>query len=193
MTFFFVFRLAFSTYPCCWKEKWRNLQKSGPRYHVYGKILVRRWSGPEMVKKKENWKISEKIRTICRNFGKILVWRRSPVEKEICKKVQKESPNGTIFGKILIGKRGGFLINHKKILKKVHFFQPLSFFSGRYLVTAKKGINNISHAKKEKIGNNGKNQTTSGFLSKILVRSHLMATSTTTLNEQKGKSMNNTS
>ena len=59
--------------------------------------------------------------------------------KKICKKVQKKSPTGAIFGKIHVRKRGLFLINHKKILKKVHFFQPLWIFSGRYLVTAKKG------------------------------------------------------
>lgn len=43
------------------------------------------------------------------------------------------------------------------------------------------------------MGKMEKNQTTFGFSSKILVWSDPMATLTTTLNEQKGKGMNNTS
>ena len=142
---------------------------------------------------KRFFKKTQKNPNHLQNFWKDTCLETITGRKKICKKVQKKSPTRAIFGKILIGKRGGFLINHKKILKKVHFFQPLSFFSGRYLVTAKKRPTIFPMPGRKKLEIMEKNQTTSGFLSKILVWSNPMATLTTTLSEQKGKSMNNTS
>ena len=63
---------------------------------------------------------------------------------------------GRFLERYLFGDDRDFCWIVKKIEKKFKIFRPLSFFSGRYLVTAKNEINNISHARKEKIGNNGK-------------------------------------
>ena len=112
------------------------------------------------------------------------------VEKIFQKKSKKSEPFGTFLERYLFGDDQDFCWIVKKLKKSSKFFGHFGFFLEDTYTRAEKGINNISHARKEKNGNNGnngKNQTTSGFLSKILVRSHLMATSTTTLNEQKGK------
>ena len=73
-----------------------------------------------------------------------------------CKKGQKNSPNGTIFGKILVRRRPGFLLDRKKIEKSSKFSGHFGFFLEDTYTRAEKGINNISHAGKEKNGKNGK-------------------------------------
>ena len=93
----------------------------------------------------------------------------------------------------LFGEDRDFCWIVKKIEKSSKIFGHFGFFLEDTYTRAEKGINNISHAGKKKNGKNGKNQTTFGFSSKILVWSDPMATLTTTLNEQKGKGMNNTS
>ena len=68
----------------------------------------------------ENGKKSKKVRknqTISKFFWKILGEGKgvSTMATTIfCKKVQKNSPNGTIFGKILVRRRPGFLLDRKK-------------------------------------------------------------------------------
>ena len=73
-----------------------------------------------------------------------------------CKKGQKNSPNGTIFGKILVRRRPGFCWIVKKIEKSSKFSGHFGFFLEDTYTRAEKGINNISHAGKEKNGKNGK-------------------------------------
>ena len=60
MTFFFVFQLAFSTYPCCWKEKWKKFKKIWTIWGIFGKILVRSDPGKLQASRKKNRKKSEK-------------------------------------------------------------------------------------------------------------------------------------
>jgi hypothetical protein len=100
---------------------------------------------------------------------------------------------GRFWERYLFGDDRDFCWIVKKIEKSSKFFGHFGFFLEDTYTRAEKGINNISHAGKEKMGKMEKNQTTFGFSSKILVWSDPMATLTTTLNEQKGKSMNNTS
>ena len=133
------------------KKNEKNSEKA-----ALGTTFMERYLFGDDPDEKRFFKKNQKNPNHSRKFWKDTCLETITGRKKICKKVQKKSPTGAIFGKILVRKRGLFLVNHKKILKKVHFFQPLSFFSGRYLVTAKKGINNISHARKEKNGNNGK-------------------------------------
>ncbi len=90
--------------------------------------------------RKEKSKKVRKNQTISKFFWKILGEGKgvSTMATTIfCKKGQKNSPNGTIFGKILVRRRPGFLLDRKKIEKKFKIFRPLWIFSGRYLVTAK--------------------------------------------------------
>ena len=94
---------------------------------------------------------------------------------------------GQFLERYLFGDDRDFCWIVKKIEKNSKFFGHFGFFLEDTYTRAEKGINNISHAGKEKMGKMGKNQTTSGFSSKILVWSDPMATLTTTLNEQKGK------
>jgi hypothetical protein len=107
-----------------------------------------------------------------------------------CKKGQKNSPNGTIFGKILVRRRPGFLLDRKKIEKSSKFFGHFGFFLEDTCLGQSGQNTGFPKEKSKKVR---KSQTTSGFSSKILVWSDPMATLTTTLNEQKGKGMNNTS
>ena len=169
MTLVFVLRLAFSTYPCCWKENWKKLKKAaldplfwerylygnrGSRkdfskkikkiwtiWGFFGKILVRSDPGKLQASQKKNRKKSEKSQTVSRFFRKILGEGKgvSTMATTIfCKKVQKNSPNGTIFGKILVRRRPGFLLDRKKNWKKFKIFRPLWIFSGRYLYEGRK-------------------------------------------------------
>ena len=94
---------------------------------------------------------------------------------------------GRFLERYLFGDDRDFCWIVKKIEKSSKFFGHFGFFLEDTYTRAEKGINNSSHAGKEKMGKMEKNQTTSGFSSKILVWSDPMATLTTTLNEQKGK------
>ena len=94
---------------------------------------------------------------------------------------------GRFLERYLFGDDRDFCWIVKKIEKSSKFFGHFGFFLEDTYTRAEKGINNISHAGKEKKGKMEKNQTTSGFLSKILVWSNPMASLTTILNEQKGK------
>ena len=100
---------------------------------------------------------------------------------------------GRFLERYLFGDDRDFCWIVKKIEKSSKFFSHFGFFLEDTYTRAEKWINNISHAGKKKMGKMEKNQTTSGFLSKILVWSNPATTLTTTLNEQKGKGMNNTS
>ena len=94
---------------------------------------------------------------------------------------------GQFLERYLFGDDRDFCWIVKKIEKSSKFSGHFGFFLEDTYTRAEKGINNISHAGKKKMGKMEKNQTTSGFSSKILVWSDPMATLTTTLNEQKGK------
>ena len=94
---------------------------------------------------------------------------------------------GRFLERYLFGDDQDFCWIVKKLKKSSKFFGHFGFFLEDTYTRAEKGINNISHARKEKMGKMEKNQTSSGFLSKILVWSNPATTSTITLNEQKGK------
>ena len=115
------------------------------------------------------------------------------VEKIFQKKSKKSEPLGAFLERYLFGDDRDFCWIVKKIEKSSKFFGHFGFFLEDTYTRAEKGINNISHAWKEKMGKMEKNQTTFGFSSKILVWSNPATTLTTTLNEQKGRGMNNTS
>ena len=137
MTFFFVFQLAFSTYPCCWKENWKKFKKIRTIWGIFGKILVRSDPGKLQASRKKNRKKVWKNQTISKFFWKILGEGKgvSTMATTIfCKKDQKNSPNGTIFGKILVRRRPGFLLDRKKNWKKFKIFRPISFFFWKILV-----------------------------------------------------------
>ena len=153
MTFFFVLRLAFSTYPCCWKENWKKFKKIWTIWGFFGKILVRSDPGKLQASGKKKQKKKKKNQTISKFFWKILGESKgvSTMATTIfCKKVQKNSPNGTIFGKILVRRRPGFLLDRKKNWKKFKIFRPLSFFSGRYLIRAHRAFYRLPERKIEK-------------------------------------------
>ena len=97
---------------------------------------------------------------------------------------------GRFLERYLFGDDRDFCWIVKKIEKSSKFFGHFGFFLEDTCL-GQSGQN--TGFRKEKSKKVRKSQTTSGFSSKILGWSDPMATLTTTLNEQKGKSMNNTS
>ena len=72
------------------------------------------------------------------------------------KKKSKQCRNFQNFWKDTCSGRSGFLLDRKKIEKSSKFFGHFGFFLEDTYTRAEKGINNISHAGKEKNGKNGK-------------------------------------
>jgi len=116
-------------------------------------------------------------------FWKDTCWRRSPIEKKFCKKVQKNPPMRRFLERYLFGSECDFSWIVKNPEKSQKFSGQFHFFLEDTCL-GQSGQN--TGFRKEKSKKVRKNQTTSGFSSKILVWSDPMATLTTTLNEQKG-------
>ena len=100
MTLFFVFRLAFSAYPCCWKEIWEKFKKIRTIWGIFGKILVRDDPGKIQASGKKNQKKSEKIRRFPNFSGRYLVKAKGAAgkrRKEKTEKSLKKSDHFRIF------------------------------------------------------------------------------------------------
>ena len=78
------------------------------------------------------------------------------VEKIFQKKSKKSEPFGTFLERYLFGDDQDFCWIVKKLKKSSKFFGHFGFFLEDTYTRAEKGINNISHAGKEKNGKNGK-------------------------------------
>ena len=147
----------------CWEgiigKMEKNQKNSAAIFRVFGKILV--WSIQSILQAygKKNQKKSEKIRRFPNFSGRYLVkakvyqrWQR----QFFAKKFKKIPPMGRFLERYLFRRRPGFLLDRKKIEKSSKFFGHFGFFLEDTYTRAEKGINNISHAGKEKNGKNEK-------------------------------------
>ena len=134
-------------------------QNSAAIFRIFGKILVRDDPGKIQASGKKNQKKSEKIRRFPNFSGRYLVkakvyqrWQR----QFFAKKFKKIPPMGRFWERYLFGDDRDFCWIVKKIEKSSKFFGHFGFFLEDTYTRAEKGINNISHAGKEKNGKSGK-------------------------------------
>ena len=117
MTFFFVFRLAFSTYPCCWKENWKKFKKA-----ALDPLFLERYLYGNRGSRKDFSKKIKKIWTIWGFFGKILVWsdpgKLQASRKKNRKKSEKKAPLTAFWERYLFGTiREKYRLPERKIKK----------------------------------------------------------------------------
>ena len=132
MTFFFVLQLAFSAYPCCWKENLKKAKKGTIR-EFFGKILVWRWAGREKIFR-ENSKKSEPFAGFLERYLYSWIGNNFRLWKEI---IGNNGKNSKIFEPF-----AGFLerylfgddhLSKKKFVKKFKKNPPMGRFLERYL------------------------------------------------------------
>ena len=125
----------------------------------FSEFLERYLFGTIRASGKKNQKKSEKIRLFSKFFGRYLVKAKvyQRWQRQFFAKSSKKFPQWDDFWKdTCFGDDRDFCWIVKKIEKSSKFFGHFGFFLEDTYTRAEKGINNISHARKEKNGNNGK-------------------------------------
>ena len=139
MTLFFVFRLAFATYPCCWKENWKKFKKAAldPLFlerYLYGNRGSRKYFSKKI----------KKIWTIWGFFGKILVWSIQSILQAYGKKNQKKSEKIRRFpnfsGRYLVKAKVYQRWQRQFFAKKFKKIPPMGRFLERYLFRRRPGF-----------------------------------------------------
>ena len=117
MILLFVLRLAFSTYPCCWKENWKKFKKA-----ALDPLFLERYLYGNRGSRKDFSKKIKKIWTIWGFFGKILV-RSDPGKLQASRKKNRKKfkifrPLWIFSGRYLFGTiRAKYRLPERKIEK----------------------------------------------------------------------------